>query len=254
MGRRSFVAGNWKMNKTPDEARALAAELRAKLDGHGSACEVVVCPTFLCVLPVVETLRGTNIGVGAQNLFWEKSGAYTGEISAPMLVAAGCQYVIIGHSERRQYFGETDATVSKRLKAALGQKLKPIVCVGETKEERVNNATEQVIKKQVEGGLADLTPEEMQTLTLAYEPVWAIGTGLTATPAQAQEVHAFIRSLIIAKFGASIGEALRIQYGGSVKPDNARELLSQADIDGALVGGASLVASDFVAIVKAAKG
>ncbi|HYG76731.1 MAG TPA: triose-phosphate isomerase [Planctomycetota bacterium] len=252
MARRSFVAGNWKMNKTPDEARALASELRAKLEGYGK-CDVAVCPTFLAIPAVAEVLRGTSIAVGGQNLFWEKSGAYTGEISGPMLTAAGCTYVIIGHSERRQYFGETDETVNKRIKAALSHKLKVIFCVGETKDERLNNVTEKVVRKQMEGGLAGLKAEELASITIAYEPVWAIGTGLTATPAQAQEVHAFIRALIKTQFGASAADAIRIQYGGSVKADNAKELLSQPDIDGALVGGASLIANDFEAIVKAAK-
>ena len=252
MSRRSFVAGNWKMNKTIDEGKALAADLRTRLEGYGK-CEVAVCPTYLGIASVVDALKGTNLGVGAQNMHWEKSGAFTGEISGPMLVAAGCQYVIIGHSERRQYFGETDATVNKRLKAALGYKLKPIVCVGETKEERVNNITEEVVRKQLLDGLDGLKVEDLASVTVAYEPVWAIGTGLTASPAQAQEVHAFIRALIVSKFDAAAGDALRIQYGGSVKADNAKELLSQPDIDGALVGGASLVAADFEAIVKAAK-
>jgi triosephosphate isomerase len=252
MSRRSFVAGNWKLNKTPDEAKALALELREKLEGYGK-CEVAVCPTFLAIPSVVEALRGTNIAVGGQNVFWEKSGAFTGEISAPMLVAAGCTCVIVGHSERRQYFGETDETVNKRTKAALANKLKVIVCVGETKDERQNNVTEQVIKKQMEGSLAGLKAEEMASITIAYEPVWAIGTGLTASPAQAQEVHAFIRALVRAQFGTSVADSLRIQYGGSVKADNAKDLLSQPDIDGALVGGAALVAKDFEAIVKAAK-
>ncbi len=252
MSRRSFVAGNWKMNKTPDEARALALEVRAKLEDQ-SKCEVALCPTFLSIPAVVEAVRGTNIAVGGQNLFWEKSGAYTGEISGPMLVAAGCAYVIIGHSERRQYFGETDETVNKRIKAALSHKLKVIACVGETKDERLSNVTEQVVKRQVEGALAGLSAEQMASLTIAYEPVWAIGTGLTASPAQAQEVHAFIRALVREKFGAGIADALRIQYGGSVKADNAKTLLSQPDIDGALVGGAALVANDFDVIVRAAK-
>lgn len=252
MSRKSFVAGNWKMNKTPDEAKALALELREKLEGYGK-CEVAVCPTFLAIGGVVEALRGTNIAVGGQNVFWEKSGAFTGEISAPMLVAAGCTCVIVGHSERRQYFGETDETVNKRTKAALASKLKVIVCVGETKDERQNNVTEQVIKKQMEGSLAGLKTEDMASITIAYEPVWAIGTGLTASPAQAQEVHAFIRALVRAQFGTGVADSLRIQYGGSVKADNAKDLLSQPDIDGALVGGAALVAKDFEAIVKAAK-
>jgi triosephosphate isomerase len=252
MSRRSFVAGNWKMNKTIDESRALAADVRARLEGYGRA-DVALCPTFICLPAVVEAVKGTHLGVGAQNLHWEKSGAFTGEISGPMIASAGCQYVVIGHSERRQFFGETDETVNKRMKAALSYKLKPILCVGETKDERVNEVTEQIVRRQIEGGLKDVAPADMANITVAYEPVWAIGTGLTATPAQAQAVHAFIRELLRAKFGASIAESVRIQYGGSVKPDNAKDLLSQPDIDGALVGGASLVAADFEAIVKAAK-
>jgi triosephosphate isomerase len=252
MPRRSFVAGNWKMNKTPAEARALALELRAKLEG-AARCEIAVCPPAVCIGAVVEVLKGTPIAVGAQNVFWEKSGAFTGEVSAPMLLAAGCQYAIIGHSERRQYFGETDVTVNKRIKAALSHKLKVIACVGETKDERVGNLTEQVVKRQIEGALAGLKADDLALVTIAYEPVWAIGTGLTATPAQAQEAHAFIRKLVAQQFSAGIADSLRIQYGGSVKADNAKDLLSQPDIDGALVGGASLVAKDFEAIVKAAK-
>jgi len=252
MARRSFIAGNWKMNKTPDEARALALELRAKLEGFKN-CDVAVCPPYVSLAPCVTALRGTNIAVGGQNLFWEKAGAYTGEVSGPMLAAAGCEYVIIGHSERRQYFGETDQTVNRRLQAALNCNLKPILCVGETKDERQRNVTEEIVRRQMDGALAGFKPEALATLTIAYEPVWAIGTGLTASPAQAQAVHAFIRGLLKAKFGASAAEQLRIQYGGSVKADNARELLSQTDIDGALVGGASLVAKDFDAIVRAAK-
>jgi triosephosphate isomerase (TIM) len=251
MARRSFVAGNWKMNKTPEEGRALAADLRKRLEGYGN-CDIAVCPTFLSIPAVAETLKGSNIAIGAQNLYWEKSGAFTGEISGPMLMDAGCSYVLIGHSERRQYFGETDATVNKRLKAALHFKMKAIVCVGELKEDRLNNNTEQVVLKQVDTALEGLTPADLEYVTIAYEPVWAIGTGLTATPVQAQEIHAFIRSLVRMRFhGAADG--LRIQYGGSVKADNAKELLGQPDIDGALVGGASLVAADFEAIVKAAK-
>jgi triosephosphate isomerase len=252
MSRRSFVAGNWKMNKTPAEARALAADLRGRLEGYGK-CEIAVCPTNLAIGGVVDALQGSNLGVGGQNLFWEKSGAYTGEISGPMLAAAGCQYVIVGHSERRQYFGETDETVNKRIKAALAAGLKVIFCVGETRAERENNQTEAVVRKQTEGGLKGFSAAEVAALTIAYEPVWAIGTGLTATPAQAQEVHKFIRALIGSLFNGETAAAVRIQYGGSVKADNAKELLSQPDIDGALVGGASLVAADFEAIVKAAK-
>jgi triosephosphate isomerase len=252
MARRSFVAGNWKMNKTPQEARALALELRAGLEGWRQG-DVGVFPPYVSLGVVTEALKGTPIIVGAQNVFWEKSGAFTGEVSAGMLAASGCACAIVGHSERRQYFGETDETVNKRLKAALAQKLKAIVCVGETKDERVGGTTQQVVKRQVAGAFAGLKAEEMAEVTVAYEPVWAIGTGLTATPAQAQEVHAFIRQLLAERFGTGVADSLRIQYGGSVKADNAKELLAQPDIDGALVGGASLVAKDFVAIVKAAK-
>ncbi|HYF48917.1 MAG TPA: triose-phosphate isomerase [Planctomycetota bacterium] len=252
MARRSFVAGNWKMNKTPDEARALATDLRLRLEGYAK-CEVALCPTFISIPAVVDAVKGTQLGVGGQNLHWEKSGAFTGEISGPMLVAAGCKYVIVGHSERRQYFGETDETVNKRLRAALTYHLHTIVCVGETKEERQTGITTQIVQRQVEGALHEINVGHMPNITIAYEPVWAIGTGLTATPAQAQEVHAFIRGLVAKKYNPSVADHLRIQYGGSVKPDNAKELLSQPDIDGALVGGASLVAADFEAIVKAAK-
>ncbi len=252
MPRRSYVAGNWKMNKTPEEARALALELRARLEG-AAACDISVFPPYLAIAAVVESLRGTHVTVGAQNGFWEKSGAYTGEVSPAMLAAAGCQSVIVGHSERRQYFGETNETLNKRLKAALQHKLKAVVCVGETKDERLKNATDEVVKRHIEGALNGIKPEDMADITIAYEPGGAIGAGLPATPAQAQAVHALIRGLVRAQFGAGIADSLRIQYGGSVKPDNARELLSQPDIDGALVGGASLVAADFETIVRAAK-
>jgi triosephosphate isomerase len=251
MARRSFVAGNWKMNKTPDEARALATDLRQKLEGANN-CDIVVFPPFLAIPAVVEVLKGSNIAVGGQNLFWEKSGAYTGEISGPMLVSAGCSYVLVGHSERRQYFGETDATVNTRLKAGLTHKLKVIVCVGETKDERLNNTTEQVVLRQVDSALEGLTPADLENVTIAYEPVWAIGTGLSASPAQAQEIHAFIRSLVRLRFHGA-AENLRILYGGSAKPENVKDLWAQADIDGGLVGGASLISTDFKLIVDAKK-
>ena len=252
MARRSFVAGNWKMNKTPGEARALAVALREKLAGF-DGCDVAVFPAYPCLEQVAQELKGTAIGVGAQNLYFEKSGAFTGEVSAAMIVACGCTHVLCGHSERHLYCHETDETVNKRVKAALLSKLKPIVCVGETKDERVANVTREVVTEHVQGALAGLSADDMLHVTIAYEPVWAIGTGLTATPAQAQEVHALIRGLVRGQFGASIADNLRIQYGGSVKPENARELLHQPDIDGALVGGASLVAADFDAIVCAAR-
>jgi triosephosphate isomerase len=250
--RRSFVAGNWKMNKTPEEARELASHLREKLSGY-SQCDMAVFPAFPCLVPVADVLRGSTIEIGAQNLYWQKSGAFTGEVSAAMILGSGCQHVICGPSERRQFFGETDQTVNERVKAAINANLKVIACVGETKDERMKNVTREVVTRQVEGALAGLTLEDMGRVTVAYEPIWAIGTGLTASPAQAQDVHVLIRELVKDQFGAGISEVLRIQYGGSVKADNAKELLQQPDIDGALVGGASLVAADFAAIVRAAK-
>ena len=251
MARRPFIAGNWKMNKTPAEARTLAAAVKAALAGWDKA-DVALCPPFVCLPAVAEALRGSKLALGAQNVFWKDSGAYTGEISPAMLTAVGCRHVILGHSERRQYFGETDATVNQRLKAVLAAGLAPIVCIGETLAEREAGTTERVVRTQVEGGFAGLAAAEMATVTVAYEPVWAIGTGKTATPAQAQEVHAFIRGLLGRKFGDAVAQAARIQYGGSVNPGNAKGLLEQPDIDGALVGGASLKAEDFVQIVRAA--
>jgi triosephosphate isomerase len=247
--RKKIVAGNWKMNKTAHEAKTLVAEIRAALDGF-DAVECVLCPPFTSLWVVQDGVAGSQIGLGAQNVHWEKSGAFTGEISADMLKEKGCTHVIIGHSERRQYFGETDETVNKRTRAALAAGLTPIVCVGETLAEREAGSTFQVIERQVRAGLQGLSDADWASLVLAYEPVWAIGTGKTATSAQAQEVHAFIRKLLRETAGAA-AEGIRIQYGGSMKPDNARELLGQPDIDGGLIGGAALQASSFVAIVKA---
>jgi triosephosphate isomerase len=247
--RKPIIAGNWKMNTTVAEAVALVEDLKPRVKDV-TEVEVVVCPPFISLVPVAEALKGSNIGLGAQNMYWEKSGAFTAEVSGPMLVSAGCDYVIIGHSERRQYFGETDETVNKRVFAALDDGLKPIVCVGETLQERERENTFKVIKQQITGGLAGLSVAQMETIVIAYEPVWAIGTGKTATPAQAQEVHAFIRKELAGMFGEATANATRIQYGGSVKPNNATELMSQADIDGALVGGAALKADSFEAIVK----
>jgi triosephosphate isomerase len=253
MARTKFIAGNWKLNLTTEEgttlvqglAKTLAAEPAAK------AIEVAVCPTALSVQAVAAAAKGSPIGVGGQNIHWEEKGAFTGEISASLLKAAGAKYVIIGHSERRQYFGETDQTVNKRLKAALAQGLVPIVCIGETLAERDGGKLQEVLARQVKGALEGLSASQLETLVIAYEPVWAIGTGRTATSAQAQEAHAFIRSLLTQALGAT-AQRVRIQYGGSVKPDNAQELLSQPDIDGALVGGASLKLADFAAICTAA--
>ncbi len=252
MSRRNFIAGNWKMNKTQDEGVALAKALLEKVASVDDV-DIAVCPTFTVLAPVVEALKGTCVKVGAQNVHWAESGAFTAEISAEMLKEIPVDYAIIGHSERRQYFAETDETVNMRLKRALEADLKPIVCVGETLEEREAGETEAVVKRQIEGGLNGLSADDMATVTLAYEPVWAIGTGKTATPEQAEDVHAFIRGLLTDMFGAERAEAVRIQYGGSVKASNAAELLCQPNIDGALVGGASLKADDFAAIIMAAR-
>ena len=245
-----IVAGNWKMYKTIAEAVELTRGVRrAVADIKG--VEVVLCPPFTALAAVREAIGPAKIGLGAQNMHFEEQGAFTGEIS-PLMLAELCQYVILGHSERRQYFGETDETVNKRLKAALAAKLKPILCVGEMLAEREAGVTRKVVQRQVEAALAGLTAEDMASLTIAYEPVWAIGTGRTATPEQAQEVQAFIRGLLGRAFGAGVAETTRIQYGGSVNAGNARALLSQPDIDGALVGGASLKTDEFARIVLAA--
>lgn len=237
------------MNTVLEEAKALVEDLKGRVQDVKNV-EVVVCPPFISLMAVRDAIAGSIIQLGAQNVYWEKSGAFTAEVSAPMLKSVGCTYVIIGHSERRTYFGETDNTVNKRIFAALAEGLKPIVCVGETLEEREAGKTFDVIRRQMTGGLANLSQEQMIPIVIAYEPVWAIGTGKTATPDQAQEVHAFIRKLLAELFGDVTAEATRIQYGGSVKADNASELMGQPDIDGALVGGASLKADSFEGIVK----
>ncbi len=250
--RKPIIAGNWKLNKTPHEAIILANELKRDIvDVDG--VDIVLCPPFTALADVADVLTETNIALGAQNIFWEDAGAFTGEISAPMLKDLGVAYVIIGHSERRQYFYETNETVNKRLRAALKHGLVPIVCVGENLGERESNKTFDVVKNHCEGSLKGLTEEEVKKIVLAYEPVWAIGTGKTATPQQAQEVHVFIRQLLGKMFDPDVAGSVRIQYGGSVTPDNIVALMSQADIDGALVGGASLKAPSFAAIVKGAK-
>jgi triosephosphate isomerase len=249
--RTKIVAGNWKMNKTALEAGRLAEEIKSALGGFRGA-ECVLCPPFTDIWAVAKVVKGTPIAWGAQNVHWEKSGAFTGEISAEMLVELGCQYAIVGHSERRQYFGETDETVNRRMMAALQANIKPIVCVGETLQEREAGRTMAVIERQVRRGLEGLTGGYWERVILAYEPVWAIGTGKTATAAQAQEVHAHIRRLLAELAGPAAAAAIRIQYGGSVKADNAKELFGQPDIDGGLIGGAALQAKSFVAIVQAA--
>ncbi len=246
--RKPIIAGNWKMYKTIGAAVELVKALLVGLES-GRDREVLVCPPFTALYAVRPLLVGTAISLGAQDLHHEAQGAYTGAIAPGMLTDVGCSYVIIGHSERRQYFGETDASVNKKIGAALGVGLKPIVCVGEVKAERDAGQAEAVVGGQLAGGLAGLSPEQMLKLVIAYEPVWAIGTGDTATPADAQMMHAFIRSRLHAQFGAEVAEAVRIQYGGSVKPDNVDELMAQPDIDGALVGGAALKADSFLRIV-----
>jgi triosephosphate isomerase len=250
MARQKFVCGNWKLNRTVAEATALARELVDGLGGDARV-QVAVAPVFTSLPAVAQVLAGSPIQLAAQDVHWEAQGAFTGEVSAPLLADVGVAQVIVGHSERRQYFGETDETVGRKVGAVLAAGLRPIVCVGETLAEREAGQTLAVVGRQVRGGLAGLAPGSLALLTLAYEPVWAIGTGKTATTAQAQQVHAAIRS-ILRELGGAVADTIRIQYGGSVKPENAAELLSQADVDGALVGGASLKAKDFLAIVKGA--
>jgi triosephosphate isomerase len=251
MDRSTIIAGNWKMNMTAPESVRLAQDLAARL-GAGAGPEIAVCPPFLSIRPVAEVLGSTRILVGAQNMHWEASGAYTGEVSAGMLLDAGADMVILGHSERRHGMGEDDAMVNRKLRAALGAGLRPIVCVGETLEERESGRTDDVVLGQVRGSLAGLSAEEARGVVVAYEPVWAIGTGKTATPDQAQEVHAAIRGVLTEMLGEPVAAAMVLQYGGSVKPGNAADLLGRPDIDGALVGGASLDADSFAKIVEAA--
>jgi triosephosphate isomerase len=245
-----IIAGNWKMYKTATEAVALVNALKAEVAGITN-CEIVVCPPFTALAAVQPALAGSNVQLGAQNVHWEKEGAFTGEIAPAMLRELGVRYAVVGHSERRQFFGETDAGVNKRAKAALAAGLRPIVCVGETLKEREANRTDAVVKTQITGSLAGLSKNELLETVIAYEPVWAIGTGKTASPQQAQDVHALIRKLLVALFDADAAARVRIQYGGSVKADNAKELLGQPDIDGALVGGASLKADGFASIIRA---
>jgi len=249
--RKPIVAGNWKMNKTVAEAIDLAGAIKRDLAGCKDV-DIVLCPPFTALKAVSDVITGTHIDLGAQNMHWEKSGAYTGEISAEMLREVYCHYVILGHSERRAYFGETDAIVNKKTKAALEGNLTPIVCVGETLQERESGKMNDVISTQVRGSLVGLTPRQLVDSVIAYEPVWAIGTGKTASPEQAQEVHAFIRSVLQDMADQAVAQSVRIQYGGSVKPSNARELFSLPDIDGGLIGGAALEARSFIDIVQAA--
>ncbi len=249
MTRTPLLAGNWKMYKTPAETTAFFQKFNP-LVAKSDHCDIAICPPFVDLPSAVEATKGTGIGIGGQNLYWVKEGAFTGEISGPMLKAVGCQYVIIGHSERRQFFGETDETVLKKTVAALEAGLNPIVCVGEKLEERESGRTAAVLTAQFQGGIAGLTPEQFAKIVIAYEPVWAIGTGKTATPQIAADAHKVIRNQVRAKFGADAAGKVRILYGGSVKPDNIKSLMQQEELDGALVGGASLDPDSFASIVN----
>ena len=249
--RKTIIAGNWKMNKTPSEAKALLEEIIPLV--ADANCEVVACVPYVDLATAVEATKDTNIKIGAENCHWAESGAFTGEISPGMLKEIGVEYVVIGHSERRQYFGETDETVNKRTKAALAAGLKPIVCVGELLWERECDITNEVIARQIKLDLWGVTAEEMANVVIAYEPVWAIGTGKTATAEQAEEVCEFIRMCLKMKYGLEVASAVTIQYGGSMNDANAAELLAKTNVDGGLIGGASLVAEKFAAIVAATK-
>lgn len=249
MERLPFIAGNWKMNKTVEEALDLTEQLKASLQNI-KGVEVAVAPPFTALYTVSVALKGSPIRLTAQNLFYEERGAFTGEISPLMLREIGCQYVIIGHSERRQFFGETEETVNRKIKAAFHQNLKPILCVGETSKEREGGQTFTVIERQLQGALKGILNKEMDNIVIAYEPVWAIGTGKTATPEQADEVHRYIREKIEKLYSREIAMEIRIQYGGSVTPENIKSLMGQENIDGALVGGASLKSETFSKIVK----
>ena len=250
--RKNIVAGNWKMNKTLQEGVQLAAEVRKQVEASGALkCEVVLAPPFIHLTEVCKVVAGSGIGVSAQNCAAETSGAYTGEVSAAMIQSIGCAYTLIGHSERRSYYGDTDQILSKKVKMALANGLKPIFCIGEVLAERESGIHFEVVKSQLEKGLFDLTTEEFQNIVLAYEPVWAIGTGKTASSAQAQEIHAFIRRPIELKYGAQVAQNTTILYGGSCNDANAAELFACPDVDGGLIGGASLVAEKFIKIAQA---
>jgi triosephosphate isomerase len=249
MARIPFIAGNWKMYKTVQEAVVFVKELRSVVKDIADV-EIVVAPSFIAVYPVAEAVRNTNIGVAAQDLYWEREGAFTGEVAPGMIVEAGAEYAIIGHSERRRLFAETDAIVNRKVVAAIGAGLTPIVCIGETLEERERDETLAVLDRQIKDGLDQLTGDQVAELVIAYEPVWAIGTGRTATAAQAGEAHAHIRKRLRQWFGADPAERCHVIYGGSVKPDNIRELMADPDVDGALVGGASLLVDEFAAIIR----
>ncbi len=247
--RKKILAGNWKMHKTIAESVALAQDIVTALKAKPSASEVIVCPTYVALDRVATVLAGSPVLLGAQDMHWESQGAYTGKISADMLKAIGVTYVILGHSEQRAYFHETDETVNKKTIKALAEGLKPIVCVGETLAEREAEITEKVVETQIRGAYAGISASDAVKTVIAYEPVWAIGTGRNASPQQAQDVHRFIRTLMASLYGDSVANAVQIQYGGSMKPENAAELLSQADVDGGLIGGAALKADAFLGII-----
>ena len=246
--RKPIIAGNWKMNMTPSQAKELVTALIPLV--KDAACDVVVCPPYVDIALVAELVKGTNIQVGAQNIHWAEKGAFTGEISAAMLKEAGAAYAIIGHSERRQYFGETDATVNSRTKAALAAGIVPIICVGESLEQREKGETDVVVSGQVKADLADIPGEAVAGLVIAYEPIWAIGTGKTATDEQANETIGLIRETIASLYGQAVADQVRIQYGGSMNPKNVKGLMAQPQIDGGLIGGASLKAADFAQVVN----
>jgi triosephosphate isomerase len=252
MGRITLVAGNWKMNKSVTETRRFILELRNKLLGIDKRADVVVCPPSVSLETAVDAARGTPIAVGAQNVFWEEKGAYTGEISPGMVEDVGVRFVILGHSERRQLFGETDADVNRKLLRVLSHDLVPIVCLGESLDEREAGRTEAVVAAQVHGAVEGVAPQQAPRLVVAYEPLWAIGTGRTASAAMADDVHGLIRAELAAIFERSSADRIRILYGGSVKPDNAKELMAEREIDGVLVGGASLDVASFTEIVRSA--
>ena len=250
--RKKVIAGNWKMNNDLSETQNLISKLTNGLSKEKINCDVIICPPFTSLMEASSLLKNTSIKLGAQNMFYEDNGAFTGEVSASMLKSVGCEYVILGHSERRTIFKETDDVINKKIKKSLTSGLKPIFCIGETLDEREKNITMDVINRQLTIGLNGVSEENLSNIIIAYEPVWAIGTGRNATPEQAEEVHNFIRNWIEDKYSSATAENLVIQYGGSVKPDNAKDLLSQKDIDGALVGGACLKAESFIAIIKVA--
>lgn len=249
--RKYFIAGNWKMNKTSSEATKLAKEV-VDIIGKVNNVDIAICPTFTSLDAVEKVIKSSNIKLGAQNMYFESSGAFTGEISAEMLTDLGCSYVILGHSERREYFKESDEFINKKVKKSLASNLKPILCVGETLAEREAGKTIDVVSTQTKGGLEGISSEDASKVVIAYEPVWAIGTGKTATPQMAQEVHAEIRKILSSLFGVEKAESMQILYGGSMKPENADELLKEKDIDGGLIGGAALKADSFASLVNSA--